>query len=164
MVIDTILTLGAPFPGNHRYDSSELCPELRFRVHKSDDTPDYEILDRLANDRVIVPRVLLENEVFDISYWYSEQRSRALRLTGLILHHQYLGDPVSLVTRKLLTDGIASSYPCVNDELDPYDRFWVYCSETETDTYLISDADLEVDTSIVKSWLENPAFDLVGWY
>jgi hypothetical protein len=78
MVIDTILTLGAPFPGDHQYDSSELRPELRFRVRKSNDTPDYEVLDRLANDRVVVPRVLLENEVFDISYWYAEQRSRAL--------------------------------------------------------------------------------------
>jgi hypothetical protein len=102
--------------------------------------------------------------VFDISYWYAEQRSRALRLTDLVPHHQYLGDPVTLVTRKLLSDGIASSYPCTDDEINPYDRFWVYRSETEEDTYLISDADLEVDTSIARSWLENPTFDLVGWY
>ena len=55
MVIDTILTLGAPYPEDQRYDSSELRSELRFRVQKGNDTRDYEILDRLTDDQAAPP-------------------------------------------------------------------------------------------------------------
>jgi hypothetical protein len=34
MMVDTSLTLEAPFPGGYRYDSSDLRPELRFRVRE----------------------------------------------------------------------------------------------------------------------------------
>jgi hypothetical protein len=164
IMVDTILTLEAPFPGDYRYDSSDLRPELRFRVCKEEETHDYEILDRLTGTRTTVARVLVENAEFDISYWYAEQRTRALRLTAKILHQQHLGDAVAIVTKKLLIDGIASLYPGTKHDLDPEDRFQVGPSELEVGNYVIGDMDLETEVSIPKLWLEEPAFVLVSWY
>jgi hypothetical protein len=164
MVIDSILTMEAPFPGDEQYDSSTLRPELRFYVHQDTITRDYSIDDRLTGIRHVVARCLVENEEFDISYWYAEQRARALRLTNRILHQRHMGDTISIVARKLLTDGIASSYPCTSFELDLSHRFWVQRSESDEESYIISDVDLEIDTCIAKAWLEEPTFDLVSQY
>ena len=37
-------------------------------------------------------------------------------------------------------------------------------AEGNSGEYLIVDMDLEVDTSVPKTWLEEPTFNLVGWY
>ena len=49
IVIDTILTLETPYPGDTRYDYPELRPELRFYVKRQAVTHDYVIRDRLTD-------------------------------------------------------------------------------------------------------------------
>jgi hypothetical protein len=129
-----------------------------------DRTRGYVIKDRLIGDQLIVAQDLLENKDFDVSGWYAEQRLRMLGLTERTNCQCAIGDAIAVVAKKLLIDGIASSYPCTNNGLDPTDRFWVQKAEDKTDQYLIIDVDLEVDTSLPKAWLEDPTFDLVGWY
>ena len=162
MVVDSILTMEAPFPGDYRYDAPSLRPELRFHVHRNSNTPDYIVKDRLTSERLILSRELLKNVNFDVSRWYAEQRAAALGLTDNITHQYLIGDAITIVATKLLSDGIYSSYPCTNLELDPADRFWVH--PDGTNGYVISDVDLEVDTNVPRGWLEEPTFDLVGWY
>ena len=73
MVMDSILTREAPFPGDPPYESPSLRPELRFYVHQNT-TCDYVINDRLTGSRHVVALCLVENPDFDLSYWYVEQR------------------------------------------------------------------------------------------
>ena len=127
-------------------------------------TRDYVVKDQLASDQHVVSMDLLEKESFDMSGWFTEQRMRTLGLTGRSSHQCLIRDVIAIVTRKLLTDGVSSSYPCTNTGLNPVDRFWVQRAEGNADEYLILDADLEVDTSIPKAWLEEPTFNLVSWY
>ena len=75
MVIDTILTLTTPFPGDVQYDSSDLRPELRFYVTHNTATRDYVIKDQLTDGRILLPQNLLENHEFDVSYWYARHRA-----------------------------------------------------------------------------------------
>ena len=164
MVVDSILTLEVPFPGDHLFDNADLRPERRFHVYQREKACEYIIKDRLIGDQLIVARDLLENKVFDVSGWYAEQRMRMFELTERTNRPCPIGDAISVVAKKLLIDGITSSYPCTNNGLDPTDRFWVQKAEDKTDQYLIIDVDLEVDTSLPKAWLEDSMFDLVGWY
>ena len=162
MVVDCILTLDAPFPGDSRYDAPGLRPELRFYVYWDEDMDHYVIKDRLTNTRLIISKMLLKDANFDISRWYAEQRSIRLGLTEEITHQRYMGDAIAVVTKKLLTDGIASSYPGTKNELDPAERFWVH--RADEDGYIVIDMDLELDTHLERGWLEEPTFDLVSWY
>ena len=68
-----------------------------------------------------------------------------LGLTEEITHQFYIGDAIAIVAAKLLTDGIASSYPCADARLDPSNRFfmWPVRSEDGLDKYVISDVDIE---------------------
>ena len=164
MIADSILTLEPPFPGDELYRSSDLRPELRFHVYRSTEIGMYILNDRLTGSRVEIAQCLLENPEFDISRWYAEHRARTMGLTVTVRHQRRMGNAMTIVTTKLLIDGIASSYPCTNHGLNPADRFWVRQSEVEKNNYTISDLDVEMDTDIPKRWLENPKFDLVGWY
>ena len=92
MMVDTILTLEAPFPGDTRYDAPRMRPELRFYVKWLDHTCDYVLTDRLMGSRLVLSRDSLENPEFDISYWYTEQRCQALGLTEEISHNCCIGD------------------------------------------------------------------------
>ena len=165
MVADTILKLQPSFPGDRLYDAPDLRPELRFFVKQDKKTRDYLINDRLTSSRLVVARCLMENPDFDISHWFAEQRVRALGLTEEISHHGYMGDAIAIMSTKLLMDGISSSYPCTKSLLDPTERFRVERSSAEGyDEYFITDLDLNLVTRIRKAWLEEPDFDLVGWY
>ena len=105
----------------------DLHPELRFHVTQVDIKGDYLLVDHLMASRTVLARVLVENPEFDISYWYAEQRSRELGLTDRITHRQLIGDAISIVATKLLTDGISLSYPCTNPRLNPEFRL-VLCA------------------------------------
>ena len=161
MMVDSILMMEAPFPGDQIFNSSNLCPELRFHVYRDIGTL---IKDQQAGDQLVVNMGLLENENFNVSGWFAEKRSRVLGLIQISSHQYPIGDAIAIVTRKLLTDGVSSSYPCTNDELNLTDRFWVQRAEGDADEYLIVDVDPEVDISIPKAWLKEPTFDLVSWY
>jgi hypothetical protein len=154
--------------GNKRNRSPIRAISNRFHV-KKDRTNEhrYVICDFLTGSRSIISQVLLEDPMFDISHWYAEQRSRALRLTGRVLHQHCMGDVISIIATKLITDGISSSYPCTNPKLSPQYRFNVCPTISDTDlseNYQIDDLDLEIVTTIPKGWLEDPTFDFVGWY
>jgi hypothetical protein len=167
MVADAILTLDQPYPGDEYFSTDSLRPEIRFNVTYQEDLHEYWIQDRLVDVQVSVSRTLLERPKFDISKWYATRRMRALNLAmdSKPADHCYaMGHTVNLVAAKLLTDGIFSSYPCTNPELDPRDRFVIYPLKPGRDEYTISDADLESFVRVPKSLLEEPTFDLVGWY
>ena len=89
-----------------------------------------------------------------------------LGLTEEITHEYYIGDAIATVAAKLLTDGIASSYPCANPQLDPSNRFfmWPVCLGDGLEKYVINDIDIEEKCKIPKMWLEDPDFNLVSWY
>jgi hypothetical protein len=168
MMVDSILTLEPSFLGDERYQDSQLRPEIQFHV-KRDCTNElqYVICDFLTGSRSVIPQVLLEDPTFDISYWYAKQRSRALRLTWRILHQHCMGDVISIVATKLITDSILSLYLCTNPKLSPQYRFNVCPTVSDTNfskNYQINDLNLEIVTTIPKSWLEDPTFDLVCWY
>ena len=164
MVIDSILTLEPPFPGDEEYVAYDLHPELRFHVTRVDIKGDYLLVDRLTASRTVLARVLVENPEFDISYWYAEQRSRELGLTDRITHRRPIGDAISIVATKLLTDGISSSYPCTNPRSNPEFWFCMQCSDLDREAYEIADLDLEINIDVPKAWLDEPSFDLVSWY
>ena len=164
MVIDSILTLEPPFPGDEAYVAYDLRPELWFHVTRVDIKGDYLLVDRLTASRTVLARVLVENPEFDISYWYAEQRSRELGLTDRITHRRPIGDAISIVATKLLTDGISSSYPCTNPRSNPEFRFCVQCSDLDREVYEIADLDLEINIDVPKAWLDEPSFDLISWY
>ena len=166
MVVDTILTLEAPYPGDARYTYPELRPELRFYIKRLVATRDYVINDRLTRSRLVLARSVLEDPEFDVSYWYAEQRRQALGLTDEITQHCCIGDAISIVAAKLLTDGISSSYPCTDPCLDPKKRFYLRRTSSEDGQvkYVINDTDLDMLTEVQKTWLEDPKFDLVRWY
>jgi len=94
--------LEPPFPGDELFYSFELHPELRFHVEQYDETRDYVIHDRLVNDQVDIARSVK------------------------IEHQHSMGDAISTVATKLITDGISLSYPCINPGLSPADRFYVH--------------------------------------
>ena len=166
MVVDTILTLEAPYPGDTRYDAPHLRPELRFHVKLLDRTRDYIIRDRLTGGRLVLARDLIDDPEFDVSYWYAQQRSRALGLMETITKNCCIGDAIAIVATKLLTDGIASSYPCTDPRLDPSERFYMrkVRDESNQEKYVIHDVDLDHRCDVPKSWLEDSKFDLVSWY
>ena len=167
MVADSILTLEPPFPGDELYFAENIRPELRFHVLQRPRAPfDFVIEDRLTDTKSIISQHRLKDPNFDISYWYAEQRNKELRLTGEITHHREMGDAISIVATKLLTDGIASSFPSTSYQLAPGHRFRIYRSDrgNRLEEYIIEDADLGENTNVPKTWLEDPTFDLVGWY
>ena len=59
---------------------------------------------------------------------------------------------------KLLTDGITSSYPCTNPDLDPKDQFYVHLSGYGSSEYVIDDTDLEIFSSTTSQGLVGGAF------
>ena len=86
MQADSVLTLEQPYPGDERYTSTSLRPELRFRVIRQANRPRYTIHDHLTNFRVSLKASLLANPNFDISRWYAKRRAKALNLTGALTH------------------------------------------------------------------------------
>jgi hypothetical protein len=123
MQAETTLTLDQPYPGDDRYDMTYLRPELRFDVVRHRYRPYYTIHDRGTNFSIVIQKSLLGNPMFDISRWYAKRRIRDLNLQCPNTHSNPIGPAIDLVATKLLIDGIASSYPCTNPDLDPENRF-----------------------------------------
>ena len=64
----------------------------------------------------------------------------------------------------LLTDGVATNYPCKRADLNPHARFEVCQRTMVSEEYIIMDKDLRSHVKITRANLETPSFDLVGWY
>lgn len=82
---------------------------------------EYTIHDRLVDGRVHVKRSLLEQPKFDLARWYATRRIKALDLGTKPVHRETMGHAIHMVATKLITNGIASHYPCMNPNLDPQD-------------------------------------------
>ncbi|KAF8814450.1 hypothetical protein BYT27DRAFT_7065198, partial [Phlegmacium glaucopus] len=105
MVADLILTLEQPYPGDEGFDFSDVPPELRFNIVKQTTTDSYVIEDQLTGLHSTIFRSMLENPKFDISHWFAKKQARALNLDSRVKHRHQMGDALSVVATKLLTDG-----------------------------------------------------------
>ena len=164
MIADSILTLAQPYPGDEQYQWGSLGPEMRFIVRKRGAL--YRIDDLLVDKQVLVEPSLLKRPPFNLSHWYAIQRVKALSLNKRTIptYNMVMGSAVSIVARKLLTDGIHTYYPCRRTDINPDFRFEVCQRKVVPDEYIITDKDLRIHVRIPQSALENPSFDLVGWY
>ena len=75
-----------------------------------------------------------------------------------------MGPTVSVIARKLLLVGVHTFYPNVRSDLNPASRFSVCQCIAVSDEYIITDKDLRTHVRIHRDCLEDPSFDLVGWY
>ena len=164
MIADSILTLSQPYPGDELYKGKGLRPENRFWLVRRNSR--YVIHDALVDDQVLIDASLLRKHQFNLSRWYAKRRVQDLRLDKSTLgsFDGPMGQAVCKVARKLLTDGIHTYYPCVRVDLDPHQRFEVCQRVVASNDYLITDKDLRRFVPIPQVLLENPSFDLVGWY
>ena len=164
MMADSILTLGQPYPGDEQFQVDNFKPYERFdiRIRRSECI----VHDTLTDKRVKLNPALLRNPHFNITRWYAVMRVHALALdrSDADGYHGPMGSPVSIVAQKLLTDGSFTYYPCVRSDIDPNSRFSVCQSVLVDDQYVITDKDLKIHVPIGRDLLENPSFDLVGWY
>ena len=122
------------------------------------------IHDRAMQFDISVLKSALANPKFDICQWYVKHWIEALNLKCFNTHHNLMDAAINDIATKLLIDGIASSYLCTNPNLDPEDQFYVHLVEHGSNEYVINDIDLEVFPQILKVWLEELSFNLVGWY
>ena len=164
LVADSILTRSQPFPGDERFEAEDLLrPELRFRVRKNTTAPEYIIQDYWANETFHIPKALLEEPRFNLGRWYARRLGDTSR-DQLGFQHAEMGRPLAIVAQKLLEDGIRSYFPSRDLHLDPKERFMVRPPRAGREGYLIDDRDMESMVEIPVSLLEDPAFDLIGWY
>ena len=164
MVAHATITLGLPYPGDDLYPVESERPETRFRIEKR--RSGYRIHDFLVNELVVVDQQLLRNPQFNLTRWYAVRRAKALLLDKRTIPHYggTMGDSISRIAKKLLTDGIATYYPCKRADLNPHTRFEVCQRTVVSDEYIITDKDLRSHVKIPRAKLETPSFDLVGWY
>ena len=164
LVVDSILTRLQPFPGDDQYETDELRPELRFRVIKNPNAPEYFIQDHLIQETVSVSKELLKRPQFNIGRWYAKKLKEDITRDKLIFQEARMGSAVATVATKLLIDGIRSYYPSRSHNLSPKSRLVVKPPNTQRENYLIIDRDLGYLVEIDSVLLEEPTFDLIGWY
>ena len=164
LVADAVLTLSQPFPGDEQFSMEELRPELRFRVVRNDDSTNYTIHDYLAQRTTLVSLSLLSKPRFNIGRWYARKLEQGSVGDKRLLEHAEMGLAVAVVATKLLEDGSSSYYPPRDSSRDPASRFKVHPPNAARTGYLINDTDLRLLIEISASKLEDPGFDLVGWY
>ena len=71
MQADAILTLEQPYPGDDRYDSSQVRPEWQFTVKGTCVNDDYMIYDSLTKFQISINKSYLSNHQFDLAQWYA---------------------------------------------------------------------------------------------
>ena len=75
-----------------------------------------------------------------------------------------MGDALAVVSTKLLEDGIRSYYPSRRHSTNPAFRFRMLPPSRLRKEYLVLDRDLGYQMKIEVEVLEEPTFDLIGWY
>ena len=161
---DAILTLSMPFPGDNRFVNLDLRPELRFRVFKDFLKPEYMIQDFLVHETITVSEELLKNQHFNLGRWYARKRSPSRIHDQTKWKEAVMGQALITVARKLLEDGISAYYPSRTNAMNPAYRFIMRSQRNNTDEFMIVDRDLGYQTRIHRDQLEDPSFDLIGWY
>lgn len=104
--------------GDEQYDVSQLIPKLWFHVSWKAKTDYYVVDDMLVGEHLTIALLQLKDPSFNVSHWYAEQRKQILGLTNSKRYCHCIGDVISVVALKLLTDGILSSYPCTDQWLN----------------------------------------------
>ena len=163
LVADSILTHSQPFPGDERFETEGLRPELRFRVRKDTTALEYVIQDHLVHETFTISKALLEKPRFNLGRWYARRLGDTSRDQAAFQHAE-MGRPLAIVAKKLLEDGIRSYFPSRDLRLDPKDRFEVRPPRPGREGYLIDDRDMKSMVEISVSSLEDPSFDLIEWY
>ena len=164
LVADAILTLAQPFPGDEDFEGSDVRPELRFRVFKDLNNDQYIVQDHLAIESIVIPIELMKKPNFNIGRYYARRRKQSKLESKDILQHAKMGDAAITVATKLLVDGIQSYYPSRNGNLDLSRRFKMFPPKAGRPNYLLADDDLGYMEQITRNNLEEPTFDLIGWY
>ena len=164
MVASTVLTLGQPYPGDDQFEPNDHRPETRFRIKVR--LSKYEIYDALVGEGVSLERTMFKNPCFNLSRWYAVRRVKALGLdrSQVEPYKGPMGYALCRVAKKLLTDGIHTYYPGIQWDQDPYTRFEICPRNLFRHEYVITDKDQKFHTRITQAELEDPRFDLVGWY
>ncbi len=126
--------------------------------------PEYTIQDHLADEAVTLPESLIREPSFNIGRWYARRLCDTATQDKSFLEDAIMGSAVAIVAAKQLADGIRSYYPSRSDHIDPAHRFEVRPSMFGRDGYTVMDRDLGYQPTIPASWLEDPSFDLIGWY
>ena len=171
MTAEYILTVQQPYPGDKpkdwRYASHSLYN--RFTVKwASKNSHKFRIHDTFNGFTITIHKDKLSNLKFNLGHWYAKHQSRAL-------NHQVtkpttkeyppqLADPVILVTRNLLRNGINSHFPNIKPDTWTDLWFFVYLKDYGSTTYVIVDDDLDLTIEIDQKDLENPKFNLIKWY
>ena len=164
LVADSILTLSQPFPGDEEFHGDDLHPELRFRVRKSETAPEYIVQDYLTQGTVTLPESLIKQPSFNIGRWYARKLKDSVCRDKSFLVDATMGMAVPVVASKLLRDGIRSYYPSRNARLSPITRFVVRPSSGDPGDLVVIDRDEGCMVEIPISQLEDPLFNLIGWY
>ena len=164
LIADSILTLAIPFPGDNRFVNLDLRPELRFRVFKDFLKPEYMIQDFLVHETITISEAMLKNPHFNLGRWYARKRSPSRIRDQNKWKEAVMGQALITVASKLLEDGISAYYPSKTNYMNPAYRFVIRPLRNKTDEYMIVDRDLGYQTRIHRDQLEDPSFDLIGWY
>ena len=69
-----------------------------------------------------------------------------------------------LVAEHLMCNGINSHFPNTNPETDTDSGFTIQLKNYGSSKYIIYDDDLDMKLEIENILLENPKFNLIGWY
>ncbi|KAF4613229.1 hypothetical protein D9613_010697 [Agrocybe pediades] len=177
LMAELILHQMQPYPGDELYlprVMSGFDISRRFRLVEHGNQPvgqhEYSVEDSLVRFSIKVPSGQLANPLFDVAEWYARSRlrhRRNLQEENYLIPSHSISWPWAEVARCMLADGITSSYPTVNPDLPPEDRFWVdYHVDpiSKQECYLITDHDLELLTKISVRQLENSKLQLIAWY
>ena len=166
LVADSILTLSLPFPGDNRFVNLDLRPELRFWVFNDFLKPEYIIQDFLVHETVAINEELLKRPSFDLGRWYTRKRSPSRIHNHNEWKDAVMGQALLVITvaSKLLEDWISGYYPSRMLSMNPARRFVMKQLVNNKNKFLIIDRDLGCQTRIDQDKLEDPAFNLIGWY
>ena len=77
---------------------------------------------------------------------------------------RHIGYILSEAATNILEIGIDAHFPNINPSVDSGGRFGVYQSSRSPDIYEVTDAELQLVFDLPKENLEDPSFNLIGWY
>ena len=75
-----------------------------------------------------------------------------------------MGRPLITVATKLLADGAQAYFPAKNGSINPVQQFTMIPPEYERTGYLLFNRDMGYQVELHLEQLEDPSFDLIGWY
>jgi hypothetical protein len=169
MTAEYLLTIHQPYPGDtQKKRKLRKCPPYnRFKVKEiRGGTGNFRVYDKLNRYETIVNKSLLKNPKFNVGHWYAKKRARVQRVQYPTTEEYLpmLEDPIALVTNSLLQSGVHAHFPNTKSSTWTDDRFFVHLKDYGSTTYVIIDDDLDLRFEIDLAVLENPKFDLIGWY